>query len=330
MATDRDSIQDAFLRWCAACGQKCCRTFGTYVSDRELEDLLSTYGKRDFFVTLPSHGQSLHVLKTDEGRCVFLTHRGGCALQHRKPLICSLYPLKYFWDGERIRWYVTLFCPAAKEFARQWLVPTYERGRRECLSRSPGGIQKLTSLGLLVEVDDESLEKDMESIIRSCSEGLKRNVNIQGDDGPYHHSDLGVTIRLGAGQQLWIDIEHRTYLQAQTILRRSMVPMNLMATELAGLTDVETFGAEAIDWGERFHTGFEVASRERNRSEGSHAYRFEYKYEQKGKPFIGIRWFSTKDKTLLSFGCEAREDENWKDVKRDFDEIVGDTNLHRS
>jgi len=139
-----------------------------------------------------------------------------------------------------------------------------------------------------------------------------------------------VTIRLGAGEQLWIDIEHRPYLQARMILRRSMIPLNLMATELTGATDVESFAAEGIDWGERFHSGFEVASRERSRSEGSHAYRFEYKYEQKGKSFSGIRWFSTKDKTLLSFGCEAREDENWNDVKRDFDEIVGDTPLHRS
>ena len=180
MATD----QDAFLRWCAACGQKCCRIFGTYVSDREREEISTTCGARDVVVTLPSHGQSLHVLKNEEGRCVFLTHRGACSLQHRKPLICSLYPLKYFWDGERIRWYVTLFCPAAEAFARQWLVPTYKRGRREGLSRSPGRIQKLTSLGLLVEIDDESLEKDMESVIRSCSEGLRETCLFRGTTDP--------------------------------------------------------------------------------------------------------------------------------------------------
>jgi Fe-S-cluster containining protein len=311
-----------FLEWCSDCGQKCCRNFGSYLTDPEVKRLALSQGTRNFVVELQSFGQSLNFLKTQNKHCVFLLQDGRCGVQGQKPMICKAYPLKYFREGDCLRWFVTMFCPAAKSFIQTDLTDTFREVKKEIKSWPKNWVQNLTSVGLLAELKDDSGDVIRNLLADSNFAEPRRNYILDGQPTYYRHAGTGLEIPLDNGEQLWVELEHRSYLQARLVPDTWHQPLNILATQLVVAPQMERLVTEFSQWGKQLFNGFRVVSVQTGALDVYASKTIEYQYQENRIPINGIRYFLIKDFELFNFVCEAKGSPGWKDVMREADETI--------
>jgi Fe-S-cluster containining protein len=289
------------------------------VTDRELDAISSSIGSRSFAVAIKSHGRTLNYLRTKNNRCVFLANDGHCFIQDQKPLICRSSPLIYLRDGERIRWFISLHCPAAKYFAATSLSSAFKQADEEIQSWKSNWIQKLVSTGLLVEVG-EILNKRGGEIIKLCGDEPERDLEINAHQGTFHQPSLGLRINLEARDLLWIDVKHKTYLEALLRVSPLFTPLKLIATELAYRFDSEEFADEFMNSGRAILDRLSIIKRENNWSGNRDSVLIEYNYLNK-EQINGVRCFKVRDNILYIFIYESKVSEIGQNPISDFHEF---------
>lgn len=317
-ADDKTKIERDFAQWCEACGQQCCRASVPYLADWERKKLEASLGSRSFAFTLDSHGQSLNLFKNKRKRCVFLMQNGHCSIQNQKPLVCQIFPLTFYWDGIRIRWFVTLFCPAAKNFADNYLRNTFTQARKATKRWSPRWIPKYNCRGLLVELTKEHLEQNIDELLGQCKKGHLRDRTIDGSQKSYCHADSGLQIPISVGQRLKIDLEHPSFFKARLDMEISLTPLEILVTDLAWDVSEDDLATEYSNWGNALFNDFRVISKKNQRIQDFHSCSLETVYADQGQPVKGIRHYLVKDKRLYFFSCQSKLTDNWEEIKKEF------------
>lgn len=313
-----------FIQWCSDCGQKCCRYFGSYLSERELEDLSSALGDRSFSVRLPSQGQYLDFLRLRNNHCVFLREDGRCYIQNKKPFVCRIFPLMCCWDGQRIRWFITQFCPAVGDFTERHLLAALRKAKEDVKTWSPDRIQKLVCVGLLKEIEEDFTETDLEKLLHVLRrQRVRRNETILSADKKYNHPELELEIPLDRDQWFKIDIECSSYLQGQLIAETSFMAMSIIATNLAVSVNPEDLGMEYKEWGKGWYKEYRGRIVSVDRAfDDLQTCTLDYAYVEDLLRKRGMRHIVVRDRILYIFNCEVKDEEKWEMAKKSFEEII--------
>ncbi|MBM3303709.1 MAG: hypothetical protein FJY76_01320 [Candidatus Aenigmarchaeota archaeon] len=107
------------------CEARCCKTSkligSPILSENEVKAIGKSYSHVFKKVILPS-GKSYYVIKhRGGGRCFFLSSKGRCIIQDRKPLDCLCYPLKYVYSGRGMQLVIDEGCPAAAKLDNKFV-----------------------------------------------------------------------------------------------------------------------------------------------------------------------------------------------------------------
>jgi len=110
---------------CKQCGGRCCiEEDSISISKIELKRLKQKYKFKNGFIITP-YGK-INTIKFQENKpCPFLSKtkgkdvKTGCVLDVKtRPLSCRLYPLTFLFENGKTKFYLSLFCPHAKDISK--------------------------------------------------------------------------------------------------------------------------------------------------------------------------------------------------------------------
>ncbi len=120
---------------CKKCGGRCCRetgkNAGITASRFELKRLEAGYNFMKGYIKTP-YGK-ISMIKFMKNTCPFLG-KTGCSLKPEvRPLGCRLFPLTFLIERGKLRFYLSAFCPCAREAVKLkvWVRKQIRDARRE-------------------------------------------------------------------------------------------------------------------------------------------------------------------------------------------------------
>lgn len=106
---------------CIPCESKCCKTGDSIASPILSED--EALNIKESLKKIVFSGGEYYLIEEQEGtnRCAFLTEKGECQIQDKKPLDCLCYPIKAVYDGKEIVYVVDINCPGAEHLTPKFI-----------------------------------------------------------------------------------------------------------------------------------------------------------------------------------------------------------------
>ena len=142
--TNRKEGKLDFQNICRNCrvngiNQYCCQSGGSLILPREKGKILDKMGKvysRYFKKEGP-----FYLLKARTGRkCPFLKN-GECQIQEIKPLICKIFPVRFYENSAKITYLLSTPCPAIRRLSQKELRKQIKQAKKDIL-KIPKPIRK--------------------------------------------------------------------------------------------------------------------------------------------------------------------------------------------